>query len=42
MDVLAMPWANTGAAHLLAIRRMTPVEMGNDQEGGMILTKISP
>ena len=29
------------AAHLLAIRGMTPVEVGNDQEGGMILTKIA-
>ena len=34
MDVLAMPWENARAAHLLAIRRMTPVEVGNDQEGG--------
>ena len=42
MDALATPWANTRAAHLLAIRRMTPVEVGNDQEGGMILTKIAP
>ena len=32
MDVLAMPWANARAAHLLAVRRMTPVEVGNDQE----------
>ena len=30
MDALAMPWANTRAAHLLAVRRMTPVEVGND------------
>ena len=42
MDALAMPWVNARAAHLLAIRRMTPVEVGNDQEGGMILTKIAP
>ena len=41
MDALATPWANARAAHLLAIRRMTPVEVGNDQEGGMILTKIA-
>ena len=34
MDALAMPWANARAAHLLAIRRMTPVEVGDDQEGG--------
>ena len=33
MDALAMPWANARVAHLLAIRRMTPVEVGDDQEG---------
>ena len=32
MDALAMPWANARAAHLLAVRRMMPVEMGNGQE----------
>ena len=32
MDSLAMPWANARAAHLLAVRRMMPVEVGNDQE----------
>ena len=32
MDALAMPWANARVAHLLAIRRMTPMEVGNDQE----------
>ena len=32
MDALAMPWANARAAHLLAIRRMMPMEVGNDQE----------
>ena len=42
MDTLATPWANTRAAHLLAVRRMTPVEVGDDQEGGVILTKIAP
>ena len=41
MDALATLWANTRAAHLLAVRRMTPVEVRNDQEGGMILTKIA-
>ena len=41
MDALAMPWANVRAAHLLAVWRMMPVEMGNDQEEDMILTKIS-
>ena len=34
MDTLAMPWANARAAHLLAIRRMMPVEVRNDQEEG--------
>ena len=42
MDALATLWANARAAHLLAIRRMTPVKVGNDQERGMILTKIAP
>ena len=32
MDALATPWANARAAHLLAIRRMMPMEVGNDQE----------
>ena len=34
MDALAMPWANARAAHLLAVWRMTPVEVGNGQEEG--------
>ena len=34
MDTLAMPWANARAAHLLAIRRMAPVKVGNDCEEG--------
>ena len=34
MDTLAMPWANARAAHLLAIRRMAPVKVGNDHEEG--------
>ena len=34
MDALAMPWANARAAHLLAIRRMTPVKVGNVHEEG--------
>ena len=42
MDTLAMPWANTRAAHLLAIRRMTPVEVGNDQERGYDTDQDSP
>ena len=32
MDALAMPWANTRAAHLLAVWRMTPMEVGDSQE----------
>ena len=32
MDSLAMPWAKARAVHLLAVRRMMPVEVGNDQE----------
>ena len=42
MDALATPWANARAAHLLAIRRMTPVEVGNDQEGGCDTDQDSP
>ena len=34
MDALAMPWVNARAAHLLAIRRMAPVKVGNDHEEG--------
>ena len=42
MDALAMPWANARAAQLLAVRRMTPVEVGNDQEEGYDTDKDSP
>ena len=42
MDTLAMPWANARAAHLLAVRRMTPVEGRNDQEEGYDTNKYSP
>ena len=42
MDTLAMPWENARAAHLLAVRRMTPVEVGNDQEEGYDTNKDSP
>ena len=42
MDTLAMLWANARAAHLLTIRRMMPVEVGNDQEGGMNTDQDSP
>ena len=34
MDALAMPWANARAAHILAVQRMTPMEVGNGQEEG--------
>ena len=33
MDTLAMPWANARAAHLLAVWRMMPMEVGDSQEG---------
>ena len=36
MDALAMPWANGRAAHLLAIRRMAPVKVESDRDGGYI------
>ena len=42
MDALATPWANARAAHLLAVRRMTPVEVGNDQEEGYDTNQDSP
>ena len=32
MDALAMPWANVRAAHLLAVQRMTSMEVENNQE----------
>ena len=34
MDALATPQVNTRVAHLLAIWRMMPEEVGDDQEGG--------
>ena len=36
MDTLAMPWVNAKAAHLLAIRRMAPVKVESDHDGGCI------
>ena len=42
MDALAMLWANARAAHLLAIRRMTPVEVEMTGKRGARLTKIAP
>ena len=41
-DALAMLWANASTAHLLAIRKMTPVEVGNDQELGCNTDQDSP
>ena len=41
MDALAMPWANARAAHLLAVRRMTPVEVESDQGEGYDTDKES-
>ena len=32
MDALAMLWANARVAHLLAVHRMTQMEVGDDQE----------
>ena len=31
MDALVMPWANARAAHLLAVHRLTPMEVGDSQ-----------
>ena len=36
MDTLAMPWANARAAHLLAIRRMAPVKVESNCDGGYV------
>ena len=36
MDALAMPWANAMTAHLLAIRRMVPIKVESDHDGGHI------
>ena len=41
MDALAMPWVNARAAHLLEVRRMMPVEVGNDQEEEYDINKDS-
>ena len=34
MDALATLWANARAAHLLAVRRMVPIEVGDTHEKG--------
>ena len=36
MDALATPWANARAAHLLAVRRMAPVKVESNRDGGYI------
>ena len=36
MDALAMPWANARAAHLLAVHRMMPMEVGDGHLGECI------
>ena len=41
MDSLAMPWVNARAAHLLAVRRMMPVEVEGGQEEGYDTDKDS-
>ena len=42
MDTLAMLWANARTAHLLAVQRMTPVEVENGQEEGYDMDEDSP
>ena len=42
MDALATLWANARAAHLLAVQRMIPVEVGNGQEEGYDTEEDSP
>ena len=41
MDALAMPWVSARAAHLLAVRKIMPVEVGYDQEEGYDTNKDS-
>ena len=41
MDALAMPWVNARAAHLLAIRRMAPVKVESDRDGGTLPDKMA-
>ena len=42
MDALATPWVNARAVHLLAVWRMTPVEVGHGQEDGYDTDKDNP
>ena len=41
VDALAMLWANARAAHLLAIRRMAPVRVGDTHEKGYDINQYS-
>ena len=41
MDALAMPWVNARAAHFLAIRRMAPVKVESEQDGGVLPDKMA-
>ena len=42
MDVLATLWANARVAHLLAVQRVTPVEVENGQEEGCDTEEDNP
>ena len=42
MDALEMPWANARAVHLLAVWRMTPVEVGNGLKEGYDTDEDNP
>ena len=42
MDALPTLWANARAAHLLAVQRMAPVEVGNGQEEGYDTDEDNP
>ena len=42
IDALAMLWVNARAAHLLAVQRMAPVQVGNGQEEGYHKDEDSP
>ena len=42
MDALAMPWVNARVAHLLAVWRMTPMEVRNGQEEGSDTDEDNP
>ena len=42
MDALATPWMHARAAHLLAVWRMMPAEVGKSQEEEYDTDKDSP